>query len=179
MKPVNNKILVRVDMAQKDHISIGGITVRTALPFEHNYREKSPVVGVIVEGNPYLKEGQIAIFHHNHFYAPSPYHLMGDLYSVPFNKTVFGVLNENGGIIPMCGNIMSERVLIEYEIPVPVEQRKTHLNRVKVINAGLLPFKPGQLIFHRPNAAYDIVYNWNGIEKRVTKIHEDMVVGMI
>lgn len=179
MKPVNNKILVRVDMAQKDHISIGGIKVRTALPFEHNYREKSPVVGIIIEGNPYLKEGEIAIFHHNHFYPPSPYFLMDDLYSVPFNKTVFGVLDEKGDINPMCGNIISERVFMEYSIPVPVEHMKTHINRVKVINPGQTPYKPGQLIFHRPNAAYDIVYNWNGIEKRVTKVHEDMVVGMI
>lgn len=179
MKPVNNKIIVRVDMRQKDHISIGGITVRTALPFEHNYREKSPVVGVIVQGNTYIKEGDIAIFHHNHFYPPSPYYLMDDLYSVPFNKTLFGVLDTFGNIKPMCGNIICRRVPIEYEIPIPVEQMKMHANRVKVINAGYAPYRFEQLIFHRPNAAYDIVYNWNGIEKRVTKVHEDMVVGMI
>lgn len=179
MTPVNGKIVVQVDMKQKDTFKLGDITVSTALKYETNYREKSPVVGLIVEGNRYVKPGEIAIFHHNHFYPPSPYFLMDDLFSVPFNQTVFGVLTDDGKISPMCGNLICERVEIPSFLALPVEQRKTYTDRARVIDAGTQPYKPGQLIFHKPSAGYDIVYNYNGVEIRVTKVHSDFIVGFV
>lgn len=179
IKAANSKIIVRVDPTQKNEIKIGDITMTTALLFENNYREKSPVVGVIVQGNEFVKEGQVALFHHNSFYLPSPYHIGDDLFIVPFNKTFFGILNEDGEIEPMCGNIICERVPVEYAMPVPVEQQKTHTDRARVVNPGETPYKPGGLIFHRPNAGYDIVYNWLGEERRRTKVHDSMLIGFI
>lgn len=179
MRATNGRIIVQVNMKQKDEFTIGEVTVKAALLYETNYREKSPVVGLIQQGNAYVKEGQIGIFHHNHFYRPSPYYLYDDLYSVPFNKTLFGVIDDQGEIQPMCGNIICQRVPIEYSLPVPVEHQKTHIDRALVVRPGDTPYKPGQLIFHRPNAGYDIVYNWNKIEKRVTKVYVEMVVGMV
>lgn len=179
MRVTNNRILVQVNMRQKDEFTVGGITVKAALSFETNYREKSPVVGLILQGNAYVKEGQIGIFHHNHFYSPSPYYLYDDFYSVPFNKTLFGIIDEQGAIQPMCGNIICQRIPIEYAIPVPVEQQKTHIDRARVMRPGTTGYKAGQLIFHRLNAGYDIVYNWNGIEKRITKVDSEMVVGIV
>jgi hypothetical protein len=165
-------------MKQKDEFTIGGVTVKSALPFETNYREKSPVVGEIVQGNAYVKDGSLCIFHHNHFYQPSPYYLYDDLYSVPFNKTLFGTVDAQGELQPLCGNLICDRVPETYVLPVPIEHQKTHIDRAVVIRPGLAPYKSGQMIFHRPHAGYDIVYNWNGIVKRVTKVHEEMVVGV-
>ena len=179
IKAANNKIIVRVDPNQKNGVKIGDTVMTTALLFENNYREKSPVVGVIVLGNEYLHEGDVALFHHNHFYQPSPYWIGDDLFSVPFNKTIFGILDENGQINPMCGNIICQRVPIEYAIPVPIEQQKTHIDRALVINPGQTPYYAGQLLFHKPHSGYDIVFNWNGEERRVTKIHEEMVIGVV
>jgi hypothetical protein len=166
-------------MRQKDTISIGDITVFMALKFEPNYRERSPVVGEIIEGNKLIKSGQIAIFHHNHFYAPSPYFVQDDLFSVPFNQTVFGILTQDGDIEPMCGNIICERIEIPTFLPLPPEHRKTYIDRVRVLNPGTLSYPIGHIIFHTPNAGYDIVYNYNGAEKRVTKVHSDFVVGYV
>lgn len=179
IKPANNKLIVRVDPNQKNEIKIGRTTLTTALLFENNYRERSPVVGVIVHGNEVLKEGDVALFHHNHFYQPSPYWIGADLFSVPFNKTIFGILNEEGHIKPMCGNIICVRVPIKYNIPVPIEEQKTYIDRAFVINPGQTSYDPGQLIFHRPYAGYDIVYNWKGEERRRTKVHEDMIIGYL
>jgi hypothetical protein len=179
IKAANYKIVVRVDPDQKNEIKIGGIAMTSALLFETNYRERSPTIGTIVQGNEYLKEGEVALFHHNHFTQPSPYWIGADLFSVPFNKTIFGTLNEQGKIAPMCGNIICQRVPIEYAIPVPIEQQKTYIDRAIVINPGEAPYIPGQLLFHRPHSGYDIVYNWFGEERRVTKIHADMVIGVI
>ena len=179
IKPANSKLIVRVDPNQKNEIKIGDTVFTSALLFENNYRERSPVVGVIVHGNEVLKEGDVAIFHHNHFTQPSPYWIGDDLFSVPFNKTIFGVLNESGEIEPMCGNIICERVPIEYVVEVPVEERKTYLDRAVVINPGDSFFKRGQLLFHKFSAGYDIVYNWKGEERRKTKVHSDMIVGWV
>lgn len=171
--------MVQVNMKQKDTFSIGGITVSTALKFETNYRERSPVVGLIVEGNRLIKAGEIGIFHHNHFYQPSPYFVENDLFSVPFNQTVFGVLTPEGTIKPMCGNIICERVEIPTQLPLPPELRKKYVDRAIVFDAGTQPYEKGQLIFHKLHAGYDIVFNYQGIEKRVTKVHADFVVGYI
>jgi hypothetical protein len=178
LKPANDKVIVRVNMAQKDTILVGGIKVSTAMKFETNYREKSPVVAEIVQGNKYVKPGQIGLFHHNHFYPPSKYGLYDDLYSVPFNRTMFGTLDGEGNLNPMCENIICERVWIESTIPLPISERKTYIDRAICLDPGWTKYKKGQLLFHRLNAGYDIVYNWNGIEKRVTKIHAEFIVGV-
>lgn len=178
MIAAHDRLIVRVNMAQKDTMTIGGVKVSTALKFETNYREKSPVVAEIVQGNKFLHPGQIALFHHNHFFPPSPYHLQDDLFSVPFNLTVFGVLDEEGLLRPMCGNMICRRVEIPSLLPLPVEQRKTYIDRAVVVDPGWTKYRPGSLIFHRKNAGYDIVYNWQGIERRITKVHENQVVGI-
>jgi hypothetical protein len=165
-------------MKQKDRITVAGITVRTALLYEVNFREKSPVVAEVIEGNKIVKAGDILLCHHNLYYPPSPFFLQDDLYAVPFAKTLFAIVGDNGELRPICGNLICERVPVETLLPVPVEERKTHINRAKVIDPGNTPCEAGQLIFHRPNAGYDIVYNWQGIEKRVTKVHEDQVCGI-
>lgn len=179
IKSANSKLIVRVDPTQKNEIKMGGITMTAALLFENNYREKAPTIGVVVQGNEYIVNGEVALFHHNHFHMPSPYWIGDDLFSVPFNKTLFGVLDEDGNIAPMCGNILCHRVPIEYGMPVPVEEQKTYTDRAIVISRSHTEYKFGQMIFHRPHAGYDIVYNWFGEERRVTKVHEEMVIGVV
>jgi hypothetical protein len=78
----------------------------------------------------------------------------------------------------LCGNLLCDRVWEESAIELPTEQRKHHLDRVIVTNPGDTPYKVGQLLFTRPYAFYEIVYNINGIEYRVHKINEDNVVGV-
>ena len=179
IKAANNKIIVRVDPTQKNEIKIADLTMTTALLFENNYREKSPTIGVVVRGNEFIREGEVALFHHNHFGMPSPYHLEDDLFSVPFNKTLFGVLDVDGKIEPMCGNIICHRIPMDYAMPVPIEEQKTYIDRAYVMDDSSRQYKFGQMIFHRPHAGYDIVYNWFGEERRVTKVHEEMVVGVV
>lgn len=179
MNPAHKKIFVAVNMRQKDFIKIGDTTVKMVPEFELNYRERSPVLGEVVYGNKYLKKGQIIVCHHNHFYPPSPYHVQDNIFSIPFNTSIFGIIDSQGEIMPVCGNIIAERVFIETTLPQPIEQRKTYIDRVRIVNPGWTKYKEGQLLFHRPNAAYDIVYNWNGIEKRITKIPEEQVVGVV
>ena len=179
MNAVNGRILVKVDMQQKDKMLVAGFLLNTAIKFETNYREKSPVLAEVVEGNKYLKSGDIIITHHNHFYSPSPYQLEDNLFSIPFNKTIFAKVNKNGNLSAICGNLLGERIPIKTKFEQASEFKKTYIDRLLIKDKGWTSYKNGSTIICKPNSPYDIVFNWNGIEKRVTKISDDMVVGYL
>lgn len=178
MKSVNHKILVKADVTQKNQMVINGVTFKTAPLFDSNFREKSPTIAQVINGNQFVKSGDVIICHHNTFYLPSPFHVENDTFSIPFDKIVFGTLDENGNINPLCGNILCHRIQ-KKEDNVPLEFRKKYIDRAVVFNGTGTPYKEGQTILHRLNAGYDIVYNINSIEKRVTKVHESQVVGIL
>jgi hypothetical protein len=177
--PVNSKIIVSVNMKQKDTMKIGNIEVNTGLRFETNYREKSPVIARIEQGNQYLKEGDIIVCHHNHYYPPSPYFLYDCYYSIPANHTIFGILSYYGDLTPAYGNIFGERIDIESIMPLPSEQVKQYKDRIKITKSSNSNYKEDQVVFTRPSAPYDIVYNFGGIIKRVTKVWDQMVCGIL
>lgn len=164
-------------MAQKTSFTFGGVTVQTALGYEKNYREKSPVVALVVEGNNIVSPDDLLLCHHNAFYLPSPYHVGGDLFAIPASNILFAKVRIDGDLFPIYGNVICSRVQVETPIPLPPEQIKTHINRSLVIEGGITPYKKGDLIFHRPYANYEIVYHFNGEQKRVVKVHSEQIVG--
>lgn len=179
MKAVNGKILVRVNNSQKEYMDIAGVEVKTVHKYGTNYRERSPVIGVFAETTEHFREGQAAIFHHNHFYLPSPYHLKGDMFSVPVNKTIFGTLDTHGDMTPVMGNIIVGLIPIPTLLPLPPDQQKTYINQYRVINPGWTKYKEGQTIFTRPHSGYEVIYTWEGTEKRIIKVDSDMVCGVV
>lgn len=179
MNSVNGKILVKCNQAQKKEIVINGVKIKTAGLFDSNYREKSPTIAEVVKGNKFVKSGDIIVCHHNTFYEPSPFYLEADLFSIPFDKIVFGTLDEHGNISPLNGNIICQRIPIDNRPEIPIQYRKTFIDRATVLDGRWTDYKKGQTVLHRLNAGYDIVYNINGVEKRVTKVHESMVVGIL
>lgn len=179
MRPANGKILVRVDMSQKDTVKMGDTVVKCAYNYGTNYRERSPVVAVVVEGNAWVQPEDIIICHHNHFYAPSPYHVQDDLFAIPADRTIFGKITDEGSLTPLYGNTFCETINVETWLPVPPEQVTKHLTKALVKDGGRTGYHRGDLIFHRPSAWYEIVFHWNAIQNRVIKVHEDQICGVI
>lgn len=179
IKPANGKIIVSVDMRQKDTMKIGDIEVKMAQVFETNFREKSPVIARVVDGNDYIRSGSVIICHHNHYYPPSPYHLYDNLYSIPANHTIFAVLQDDGELKAVYGNVLGDRIDVDTFLPVPDNQRKKHQDRIVITDGGDTKYRAGQLIFTRPYAPYDIVYNYGGEVKRRTKVNSEMIVGVL
>jgi hypothetical protein len=177
--PVNNKIMVSVNMKQKDEMKIGGITIKVGLKFENNYREKSPVIARVEQSDKYLKEGDLIVCHHNHYYPPSPYFLYECYYSIPINHTIFAIIREDGSLTPVYGNIFGERIDIESDIILPIDQRKKYTDRIRITQSSNPNYKEGQIIFTRPSAPYDIVYNVEGVVRKVTKVWDQMVCGVL
>lgn len=166
-------------MKQKDTMKIGDIEVKAGLLFEKNYREKSPVLAKVEQGNKRVPTGSVIICHHNHYYPPSPYHLYDNLFSIPANHTIFAVLKNDGSLEAVYGNLLGERVNVDTLLPVPEDQRKKHHDRMIVTASSNPRHWPGQLVFSRPYAPYDIVYNFGGEVKRITKLNSEMVVGVL
>lgn len=179
MVSVNSKILVSCDLEQKEFMEVGGMQLKMATLYETNYRERSPVLAISQQTKGEIVKGDILICHHNHFYAPSPYFISDNLYSIPFNHTIFAIIDKQGNPKPVCGNILVEKVDIPTVLPLPPEQREQYIDRYIVADAGYTPYKKGQMVFTKPNSGYEIVFNLNNQEKRAIKINSEMIVGYI
>lgn len=179
IKPTHEKIIVSVDQSQKDTILIGGNEFKTALAFDVNYRYKAPTICKVEVGNDYLKEGEILLVHHNLLYLPSPYHLEGIFFSIPFTKILFAIIHSNGYLQPICGNIFGNRIDIPTDLEVPEEQKKQYQDRIVITQSSNPNYKEGQTILARPSSCYEIIYHINGEQKSVVKISSDMVTGYL
>lgn len=177
IKPVNNKVLVSVNLEQKDYFSIGSTKLKNAISFAVNYRERSPTIAFVEQGNDILHAGDLLLTHHNLFQMPSPYHLYDDLFSVPFSKVLFAKIYSNGDIAPLCGNLICKK--IEKPTSIPVPNPEYYINKYEVLDGGWTKFKEGDVVLTRPYSGYEIVYILNGEEKRVVKVDSDMICGYI
>lgn len=178
MKPTNGKILVRVDLAQKNKVVLGGVECMMALSYEINYREKSPVIAEVMSDTEHFCIGDFIVCHHNHF-SGKTYHLQDDLYAIPADHTTFAVLHPSGELAPVYGNVLAAKVEIETPLPVPAEFRTFHKDRGLIIDGGWTEFKPGDLVFTRPSAIYEIVYNFGLTEHRICKINSTMICAVV
>lgn len=179
MIATNGKILVRVNLKQKDETAIDGVVLKMANSFNANYRERSPVLAEVVEPKEPLKKGDIIVCHHNHFYDPSPYHVQDDLYSIPFNHTIFAKVTKKGNLKPLFGNILGERIVKKTELELPPEHQEKYIDRIKITDKGWTSYDNGSVVITRKNAPYDIVYNFNGIERTITKIPADQICAIL
>lgn len=179
MNATNNKILVSVNLSQKEQISIGDSIFKTAGQFDTNYRERSPTIATVITGNETVSGGDILLCHHNLFYLPSPYHLYDNVYSIPFSQVLFAKVLQDGSLLPICGNVLVDRIPIKTIIPLPIEQQKTHISKYKVNNPGYTKYQKEDIIFTRPNAGYTIVYVYNGTEYRVNKVDSSQICGLL
>lgn len=175
MNPTNGKIIVRVNPAQKNTMMIAGVEVTMALKYETNFREKSPVIAEVISKTACVRDGEFIVCHHNHFFGKSPYHLQGDLYSIPADHTIFAVLHPSGELSAVYGNVLAAKVELETPLPLPPEKRTYHKDRGRILDGGWTEFQPGDLVFTRPSAIYEIVYIWGQEEKRICKINSEMI----
>jgi hypothetical protein len=179
MRAANGRLLVSVNMEQKDTILFNGIELKMANLFEANYREKSPVLCLAEASNEVVQKGEILICHHNHFYQPSPYFVSDDLFSIPVGSTIFASVKPDGSLQPLYGNLLCNRVEKATLLPMPPELVEKYTNRLIVTDEGNTPYSKGETIFTRPHSYYEIVYTLNGTQHRIHKCHESMIMGVI
>ncbi len=174
---VNDKILVSVDVTQKEKISLNGNEFYTSKGFSQNRRESNPVLCKVIDGNRYVPREMYLLVHHNRFVENSPHHVEDNIYSLEWNESIFAKLDENGDAHSVCDNIIVDYV-IEENILLPEQQRKPHKNKYRVKSKGF-GFNEGQYVFAYDLANYEIVYVWEGVEKRVLKLVKRDIVAKV
>lgn len=179
MTPIENKILVRVDTSQKDYTLLGGKPFQTAKRYENNKRIACPVIAFVVSGNEHLKCGEAILCHHNLFVENSPYFYEKDLYGIKAtNETIFLKLDKNGYPHPVYGNIIAEWVQKQSVIELPGESTKPKVDRYICLTDGY-GYRKGQIIFTIPYSGYEIVYIYDGEERRAIKVSKDDIIAFI
>lgn len=178
MKAKNDKIVVRVDSGQKNNVQMGGVEFLLAKQYNNNRREQNPVVCEVVQGNRRIKPGTFLLVHHNRFSEYSPYELENGLYAIPYDRSLFARIDENGNPHSLCKNIIAKRVEKTGVVQTAASYRKNYNDRVVVLNDGY-GYKSGDEIFTFPFSDYEIVYVWKGEERRVVKVYVEDICGKI
>lgn len=169
MRIHSDRILVKVDLDQKGIINIGGEEFNTTLEFNTNYRERNPILAIVLEDHPKIKKGTMICCHHNRFHEYSAYKIQDDIFAIPYTNSIFFRIDKDGEPHSICGNIICERVPIEYDFEVPASYQKNYIDRVVVVNNGY-GYKKGDQVFTVKMADYEVVYNWQHQERRVIKV---------
>lgn len=175
MKPRLNNIIVSVNPQQKEETVIGNNHLKTGKAYNENFRERNPIVAYVIGGSKEIPSGSYIICNYNHFDLESPFEIEKGFYSIPIDEEIFAIINEDGSLKPVCGNVLVERITKETKIDLPEEFKKPYFNR------GYVPRGEwgGKYIFWLPYADYEIVYQWNGEERRAIKIHENEITGYL
>lgn len=176
MKVAKGKILVRVDMEQKHVSNFGGKMLIVPIPFMTNHREKNPVVAYVEKGNKEIPSGSRIICHHNHFCENSPYEYGEGLFAIPCNENIFAIIDDNGDAWPVGGNVIAKRVAVASNLSIP--GLKNYNDRV-VITSNAYGYKEGQEVFTLPFSDYQIVYNWEGQERKIIRVFRDNIVAVL
>jgi hypothetical protein len=177
MIPVENKILVSVDVNQKAKINANGSELFISKEFSNNRRESNPIICKVEHGNKKVLRETFLLVHHNRFVEGSPHHVEDNIYSLAWNESIFAKLDENGEAHSVCDNIIVDYVFDENEL-VPEQLKKPNKNKYKVRQRGF-GFKENQIVFAYPFANYEIIYVWKGVEKRVLKLKKSDIVAKI
>ena len=178
MNPSSDKLIVKVNAAQKSNITLGGIDFLLAKQYNNNRREQNPVMCEVVTGNKRIKKGAFLLVHHNRFAEHSAYELGDDLYAIPYDRQIFARLDEDGNAHSLNGNIIAKRVERTAAIELSPSYRKNYFDRVIVLNNGY-GYKKGDEVFTYQYSDYEIIYVWEGQEKRVVKVFVEDICGKL
>jgi hypothetical protein len=178
VKPKKNFIVVKVNLYQKEMRDVGGVSMQLVPKYTTNFREKNPVVAQVVDGNKFLKKGTFLICHHNFFRDDSPYRIYDDLFSIPVNRQIFCSIDVEGNPHGLYGNVLAERIEETSLLEIPASYKGNLRNQVIAIESkeGILK---GEEILICKFGDYEIVYIWNGVEKRVIRCFFEDIYAVI
>ena len=174
MIPAKNSILVRVDLSQNEEANY----LKTGKGYNENFRERNPVIAKVEQGTLEIPTGSYIVCNYSHFDLESPLQMFDDVFSVPIDSEIFAIINEDGTLTPINGNLLVERITKETKIELPEELKKPYMDR-GVLITPTENIKSGSFVFWLKMADYQIVYIWEGEEKRALKIHESEIVGYL
>lgn len=178
MLAAKGSIIVRCDQNQKVEIKVNGESIYTGRRYSRNFREKNPVIAYVIDGLGDIKKDSWVLCNYTYMEDGSPYQISDDLFALPLDEEIYGTIDEWGNAHNVFGNIFVERVPIYSSIPVPEDLQKYHYNQGIVAKGGY-GFLKGDYLLWLPMSDLEMIYMWNGVERRVIKVYKDEVCGII
>ena len=178
MKPINGNIIVSINLSQKDEVVIGGNTLLTGKGYNDNFRERNPVIALVEVGTKEIPVGCHIVCNYSYFDLESPMAISDTQYSIPVSEEIYAVVNDDGSLTPIMGNVLVERVTKDSVIDLPEELKKPFMDR-GVLLTDTEAIKKGSFIFWLKFSDYEICYTWKGEERRALKIHQTEITGYL
>ena len=178
MNTVNDSILVSVDLSQRDNSKIGDTLMLTGRKYNENFRERNPVIAYVDKSAKDIPTGSHIVCNYSFFDLESPLEITDGTYSVPISEEIFAIVNDDGLLTPVQGNVLVERVTKDSKVELPEELKKPHMDR-GILLTPTDNIKSGKFIFWLKMADYEICYTWKGEERRALKIHQSEIVGYL
>lgn len=176
ISPPKGNIIVSVNLNQKDEAIIGGGNVlKTGKAYNENFRERNPVVAKVEVGNKEIPKGSYIVCNYSYFDLESPLFMFDNLYSIPVNEEIYAMVNQDGSLTPVCGNVLVDSFIKQSILELPSELLKPCIDR----GTALTGEYKDHTIFWLKYSNYEIVYQWNLEEKRAIKIHNTEITGYI
>lgn len=172
-------IVVKVNPEQKDEAVIAGKKMLTGKYYATNFRERNPILARVLDGYGEVVTGSWIICNYTYFDFSSPYLLTDHKYAIPVDSEIYAVLGSDGEVLrPVFGNLVVRLVEEKHQLELPEHLRIYEEDR-GIIVKGNNHFKKDDFVLFLYKANLEMVYIWEGFEKRFVRIHEDEIVGIV
>lgn len=199
MIPLNNKILVAVDLTQKeqyDYELAEGIDIVMRQDYGFDNKVAKPVLARVVKstkGYEMLQQGDMVLCHHNTFVMEQyPGYMLGSLEEKDSNGHNLFVIDPSMIYLkfdpytlhasPLPGNMIVERVekKIDTFLIIPDSAKKTDPNIFKVIEPGPgCDIEAGEIIYCYKHSDVEVHFNYQKKIFKVIRVRYTDVLGII
>jgi co-chaperonin GroES (HSP10) len=199
MTPLNHKILVAVDLTQKeeyDYQLAEGIDIVMRQDYGFDNKVAKPVLARVVQSAPgyALQPGDAVLCHHNTFVMEQyPGYMLGSLeekdeyghslFVIDPSMIYLKLDTDTQQVQPLPGNLIVERVekKIDTFLIVPDSAKKTDPNIFRVIQAGpeCDSVQNGDIIFCYKHSDIEVHFNYNKKIYKVIRVRYTDVLGIV
>ncbi len=181
MNILNDMIMLTVDDEQKESFVMGSnkfFIVPNRHKYNANGRDTNPVLAKVHlpgKNTPFMR-GDIIVTVHNTLMNGAM--RLGKYCITPYDRWILAIVTNKGELKPTAAHVICERINMpsDEDFIVPESAQKQYTDRVKVIAGYGGNYEPGDVIGILKYADYEVVYNWNGEERRRVVVFKQDVI---
>lgn len=196
MKPVRGRVIVSVDLNQRDMYELelaGGVSIYMRQIYGFDGKITQSCLATIVDGGEYehLKKGDVVLCNFNSFNRGNPPHgMIGvdperkgfTLFTLEYNFIYFKWVD--GSAVPLPDYIIAERIPVKEEssvLEIPDNTVKTHPTMFNVLSAGVdcEGVKSGDRIITYPKSDLEVHFSYDKKAYQVIRIKYSDVLGVM
>ncbi len=192
MRALKNRLILKADIEQKSVIKYGSLTLFMPPRQEQintDGKVANPVIAEVIAEDadyPHIQKGDYLVLNHNVINNPATILFQEDgfrTFVIDRDKSILGKLGKEGEVIPLCENILAERI---YEQPLisliitPEAYKKTEENKVMIIAVSpeARDVNAGDIAITYKYSDYECSYTINGERRTAIIVWEKDIVAV-